>query len=151
MVNARDFVIIKFCDSQAIHDVEDISSKTLSDLTIDSLELMELIMEIEDELKVNITDETINPEMTVKEFINKSAKKLGIAITWKYKGLKEVGYNKQNGKDLIKVDPVYFRPTEINELRGDSSKARKELKWKPKTNFKELVKEMMISDLEEIN
>lgn len=68
MNNARDFVIIKFCDIQAIQGIEDIPSKTLSDLDIDSLELMELIMEIEDELKVNITDEMINPEMTVKEF-----------------------------------------------------------------------------------
>ena len=47
-------------------------------------------------------------------------------------------------------DISYFRPTEINELRGDASKAKKQLNWKPKTNFKDLVKEMMISDLKEI-
>ena len=88
---------------------------------------------------------------SVKQFVEEAFKYINIKISWRGKGLKEVGYNKQNGKVLIKVDPVYFRPTEINELRGDSSKARKELKWKPKTNFKELVKEMMISDLEEIN
>ena len=88
---------------------------------------------------------------SVKQFVEEAFKYINIKISWKGKGLKEVGYNKQSGKVLIKVDPVYFRPTEINELRGDSSKARKELKWKPKTNFKELVKEMMISDLEEIN
>ncbi len=88
---------------------------------------------------------------SVKQFVEEAFKYINIKISWKGKGLKEVGYNKQNGKVLIKVDPVYFRPTEINELRGDSSKARKELKWKPKTSFKELVKEMMISDLEEIN
>ena len=68
MTNSRDFVINKFCQTQSIQDVEDISSKALSDLEIDSLELMELIMEIEEELKVNITDEMINVEMTVKEF-----------------------------------------------------------------------------------
>ncbi len=50
----------------------------------------------------------------------------------------------------MKIDPVYFRPTDVNELRGDSSKARRELKWKPRTSFKELVKEMMLSDFEEI-
>ena len=50
----------------------------------------------------------------------------------------------------MKVDPVYFRPTDVNELRGDASKAKKDLKWRPKTNFKELVKEMMVSDLKEI-
>ena len=88
---------------------------------------------------------------SVKQFVEEAFKYINIKISWKGKGLKEVGYNKQSGKVLIKVDPVYFRPTEINELRGDSSKARKELKWKPKTNFKELVKEMMISDLEVIN
>ena len=68
MTNSRDFVINKFCQTQSIQDVEDISSKALSDLEIDSLELMELIMEIEEELKANITDEMINVEMTVKEF-----------------------------------------------------------------------------------
>ena len=87
---------------------------------------------------------------SVKQFVEEAFKYINIKISWKGKGLKEVGYNKQSGKVLIKVDPVYFRPTEINELRGDSFKARKELKWKPKTNFKELVKEMMISDLKEI-
>ena len=48
------------------------------------------------------------------------------------------------------MDPIYFRPTDVDELRGDSSKAKRELNWKPKTTFQELVKEMMISDLKEI-
>ena len=64
--------------------------------------------------------------------------------------MNEVGFNKKTGKIHVKIDPVYFRPTEVDELRGDASKAKKELKWKPKTSFKELVKEMMISDLKEI-
>ena len=64
--------------------------------------------------------------------------------------MKEVGFNKKNGNILIKVDPVYFRPTDVHELRADASKAKRELKWKPKTDFKSLVKEMMISDLKEI-
>ena len=66
------------------------------------------------------------------------------------KGIKEVGCDKKTGKILVKVDPVYFRPTEIDELRGDYSKAKRELKWKPKTSFKTLVSEMMKSDLNEI-
>ena len=57
---------------------------------------------------------------------------------------------KKNGNVHIKVDPIYFRPTDVDELRGDSSKAKRELNWKPKTTFQELVKEMMISDLKEI-
>ncbi|MDC3233449.1 GDP-mannose 4,6-dehydratase [Pelagibacteraceae bacterium] len=88
---------------------------------------------------------------SVKQFVEEAFKHIDIKIGWRGKGLKEVGYDIKSNKILIKVDPVYFRPTEVNELRGDFSKARKELKWKPKTSFKELVKEMMISDLEEIS
>ena len=60
-------------------------------------------------------------------------------------------FDKKTGKVHIKVDPVYFRPTDVNELRGDSTKARRELKWKPKTSFNKLVSEMMEADLNEIN
>ncbi len=87
---------------------------------------------------------------TVKEFVQEAFKFINVKIAWRGKGLKEVGYNKKNGKILVKVDPVYFRPTDVDELRGNSSKAQKELGWKPKTNFKDLVKEMMISDLKDI-
>ncbi len=87
---------------------------------------------------------------TVKEFVQEAFKYVGIKIVWRGKGLKEIGYNKKNGKILVKVDPVYFRPTDVNELRGDASKARRELNWKPTIKFKDLVKEMMISDLKEI-
>jgi len=87
---------------------------------------------------------------TIKQFVEEAFKFVNIKVGWKGKGLKEVGFNKKNGKILIKVDPVYFRPTDVDELRGDASKARRELGWKPKTNFKDLVKEMMKSDLQEI-
>ncbi len=87
---------------------------------------------------------------TVKQFVEEAFKHINIKISWKGKGLNEVGFDKKTGKIYIKIDPVYFRPTEVDELRGDASKARKELKWKPRTSFKELVKEMMISDLKEI-
>ena len=88
---------------------------------------------------------------TVKNFVEEAFKYVDIKIAWRGKGLKEIGYNRKNGKILIKVDPVYFRPTEINQLRGDPRKARKELKWKPKTTFKHLVKEMMSADLKELS
>jgi len=88
---------------------------------------------------------------SVKHFVEEAFKHINIKIGWRGKGLKEVGFDKKTNKILIKVDPVYFRPTDVNELRGDASKAKRELKWKPKTSFKELVKEMMVSDLEEIN
>ena len=87
---------------------------------------------------------------TVKNFVEEAFKYIDIQIKWRGKGLKEVGYDKKTGKVYIKVDPVYFRPTDVDELRGDSSKAKRELKWKPKTSFKELIKEMMIADLKEI-
>ena len=87
---------------------------------------------------------------TVKNFVEEAFKHVNIEIKWQGKGLREVGLNKKTGKILVKVDPVYFRPTDVNELRGDYSKAKKELKWKPRTTFSQLVKEMMESDLKEI-
>ena len=87
---------------------------------------------------------------SVKNFVEEAFKFINIKILWKGKGLKEIGYDKKTGQILVKVDPIYFRPTEVDELRGDFSKAKKELKWKPKTTFNQLVKEMMISDLAEI-
>ncbi len=87
---------------------------------------------------------------TVKRFVEEAFKYVGIKIHWKGKGLNEIGYNRKTGQVYVKIDPVYFRPTDVDELRGDSSKARRELKWKPKTSFQDLVKEMMISDLKEI-
>ena len=87
---------------------------------------------------------------TVKQFVEEAFKYVNIKIGWKGKGLKEIGYNEENGSILVRVDPVYFRPTEVDELRGDFSKAKKDLKWKPKISFTDLVKEMMVSDLKEI-
>jgi GDPmannose 4,6-dehydratase len=85
---------------------------------------------------------------TVRNFVEEAFKIINIKIIWRGKGLKEIGLNPKNKKIIIKVDPGYFRPTDIDELRGDSKKARRELKWKPKTNFKSLVKEMVIKDIE---
>ena len=87
---------------------------------------------------------------TVKNFVEQAFNYIGIKIKWRGKGLNEVGYNAKNGKVYVKIDPKYFRPTEVFELRGDASKARRDLKWKPKTNFKNLVSEMMKSDLKDI-
>jgi len=86
---------------------------------------------------------------TVREFVEESFRYIGINIKWKGSGLKEIGYNSKNGEEHIKIDPGYFRPTDINELRGDSSKAKKILGWKPKTKFKDLVRFMMKSDIED--
>ena len=80
-------------------------------------------------------------QYSVKEFINFTAKELGILIQWKGRGINEKGYWKN--KCIIEIDKEYFRPTEVNSLKGDSSKARKVLGWKPNTNIKSLIKEMI--------
>lgn len=84
---------------------------------------------------------------TVRKFVEEAFKYIGINIGWKGKGLKEIGFNKKNSQVHVRINPVYFRPTEVDELKGDATKARKELKWKPKTTFKKLVSEMMEADL----
>jgi len=86
---------------------------------------------------------------SVKQFVEEAFKFINIKISWRGKGIHEIGYNKLNKKTLVKVDSGYFRPTDVNELRGDARKARKELGWYPKTNFKQLVKEMMESDFKQ--
>ena len=87
---------------------------------------------------------------SVKNFVEEAFKFINVKIIWKGKGLKEVGVDKKTGKIRVKIDPVYFRPTDVDELRGDSTKAKRELNWKPKTSFKQLVSEMMQSDLKKI-
>ena len=85
-------------------------------------------------------------QYSVRDFINEASKNLNMKIEWKGKYLNEVG--SINGNDIIKVDPKYFRPTEVETLLGDSSRAKKKLKWTPKISFKQLVKEMTVKDLE---
>lgn len=85
---------------------------------------------------------------SVRDFIEECAKILKLDLVWKGKGVKEEGYSKKLKKTIIKIDPKYFRPAEVDLLLGDPSKAAKKLKWKPKTKFKELVKIMLEYDLE---
>ena len=80
---------------------------------------------------------------SVKDFINISAKKIGIKLIWKNKGLKEVGIDKANNKTIIMVNKKYFRETEVDDLIGDYSKAKRLLKWKPKYSFNALVDDMI--------
>jgi GDPmannose 4,6-dehydratase len=87
---------------------------------------------------------------TVKKFVEESFNCINITIKWKNKGLKEIGYDKNNNNTLVKIDKGYYRPTEVHELRGDSSKAKKELGWKPKVAFKDLVKEMIDADIKKL-
>lgn len=84
---------------------------------------------------------------SVREFVEECARFLKIDLRWKGKGVKEIGYDGKTKKVLIKIDPRYYRPAEVDLLLGDSSKARKVLGWKPKTKFKELVKIMIEADI----
>ena len=79
---------------------------------------------------------------TVKDFINKAANHYGFDLIWVGKGLKEKAIDKKTEKTIVKIDKKYFRPTEVNYLYGDSTKAKKILKWSPKTNIDELIKKM---------
>jgi GDPmannose 4,6-dehydratase len=85
-------------------------------------------------------------QYSVRQFVEAAAKEIGIRITWRGKGEKERGYDKK-GKCIVAVDPRYFRPTEVETLLGDASKAKKKLGWAPKIRFPELVAEMMREDL----
>jgi GDPmannose 4,6-dehydratase len=83
---------------------------------------------------------------TIREFCNLSFKELGIDIKWDGKGVKEVGIDKSSNKVIISIDSNYYRPTEVDLLIGDASKARKLLNWNPKYDLKSLVKEMVSVD-----
>jgi len=80
---------------------------------------------------------------SVREFVELAFAEIGITIAWKGQGVQEIGYDKNTGKELIFVDPRYFRPTEVDTLLGDPSKAKSILGWQPKTTFKELVQYMV--------
>ena len=83
---------------------------------------------------------------SVKEFVEKSFALKGFDIKWKGEGLSEVGYDTKTGRELIFVSERYFRPAEVEELLGDSTKARTELGWEPQYSFDDLVKEMVKQD-----
>lgn len=84
---------------------------------------------------------------TVRKFVELAFKEVDIIIQWKGKGLKEVGRDSRTGNILVRVDKKYFRPTEVDILLGDYTKARKRLNWSPKISFTQLVKEMVDSEM----
>ncbi|SDC57622.1 GDP-mannose 4,6-dehydratase [Halanaerobium congolense] len=87
---------------------------------------------------------------TVREFVEAAFNHVDVEIEWQGEGVDEKGIDKDTGKVLVEVDPKYFRPTEVDLLIGDPSKAKEELGWEPEVKFKELVQLMVQSDLEAI-
>lgn len=85
-------------------------------------------------------------QYSVRDFVSIAAKELGMDIVWKGEGLNEQGSD-ASGKCIVSVDPRYFRPTEVENLLGDPSKAKAKLGWEPKITFMELVQEMVREDL----
>jgi GDPmannose 4,6-dehydratase len=85
-------------------------------------------------------------QYSVRDFVDAAAKELGIAISWKGEGVEEKGFD-ASGKCIVAVDPRYFRPTEVETLLGDATKAKQKLGWTPKISFEQLVSEMVRSDL----
>jgi GDPmannose 4,6-dehydratase len=83
-------------------------------------------------------------QYSVREFVETAAPYFGMKIEWMGEGLNEVGYDWNTKKPVIKVDPKYFRPAEVETLLGDSSKAKEKLGWEPKISFKQLVEDMCI-------
>ena len=86
-------------------------------------------------------------QYSVRDFVNAAAKELGISIRWEGAGVSEKGIDEATGKCIIAVDPKYFRPTEVETLLGDPTKAKEKLGWVPKISFAELVAEMVREDL----
>jgi len=84
---------------------------------------------------------------SVKQFVQEAFNYIGIKLIWKNKGINEIGLNKATNEILIKIDKGYYRPTDVHELRGDFSKARKELGWKPLISFDKLVRNMVDQDI----
>jgi len=84
---------------------------------------------------------------SVREFVELAFAEVGRTIEWRGRGVEETGVDRTSGKTVVRIDPRYFRPTEVDLLIGDASKAREKLGWQPKIPFAQLVKEMMASDL----
>ena len=87
---------------------------------------------------------------TVREFTELAFREIDIPLEWRGEGEQEVGVNNATGKVLVAVDPRYYRPTEVELLIGDPSKAKRILGWEPKIKFSELVKLMAKADLEKV-
>jgi GDPmannose 4,6-dehydratase len=86
-------------------------------------------------------------QYSVRDFVDAAFKEVGTAVRWEGEGIDEKGYDAESGNLLVEVDPRYFRPTEVETLLGDSTKAREKLGWVPEITLEEMVGEMVRGDL----
>tara|TARA_Y100000588_G_C14210134_1_gene906342 strand:+ start:754 stop:1770 length:1017 start_codon:yes stop_codon:yes gene_type:complete len=88
---------------------------------------------------------------SVREFVELAFNQIGVAISWNGEGEHEVGYNDSDGEIIVKVNPEFYRPAEVENLLGDYSKAKAELGWEPKVSFQSLVESMVAADIERLS
>ena len=88
---------------------------------------------------------------TVRKFCEIAFKEIGVTLEWEGKGVNELGKDNKSGKVLVQIDKRYFRPTEVDYLEGDASKAKEKLNWVPKISLESMVSEMVQNDIESIN
>ncbi|HWY99182.1 MAG TPA: GDP-mannose 4,6-dehydratase, partial [Bacteroidia bacterium] len=101
-------------------------------------------------MQIDIPDDFVlatGKKISVRRFVELAFHEVGITMEWKGKGIEEKGINKATGDVIVEIDPRYFRPTEVDLLIGDASKAFKKFGWKPKLTIEDLVKEMVASDV----
>ena len=88
---------------------------------------------------------------TVREFCEIAFKEIGVNLQWTGEGINEIGKDSKNGTVLVQIDKRYFRPTEVDYLEGDASKAKEKLNWAPKISLERMISEMVKSDVDSIN
>jgi len=105
-----------------------------------------MLQQTEPDDYVVATDET----HSVREFVEQAFQHVGFDILWEGEGVKEKGIDKKTGKTLVEISPEFFRPTEVDILKGDYSKAKEKLGWQPRTKFGDLVKIMIDADIKRV-
>ena len=142
----------EFVTKKIITDLARVKYKNLSNLSLGniyskrdwgySVDYVEAMWKMLQQKKAEDFVISSGKTFTVKDFINKAAKYYGYNLIWKGTGLNEKALDKKTKKVIVRIDKKYFRPTEVNYLYGNSSKAKKKLKWSPKTNIDQLIKKM---------
>jgi GDPmannose 4,6-dehydratase len=87
---------------------------------------------------------------SVREFIEKAFGVVGIQITWNGEGVEEIGVNTKTGQIIVRIDPKFFRPAEVDEIRGNATKAKQVLGWEPRIHFTDLVRVMVQAEIERL-